>query len=205
MKSWKDDTTIEISTPDGQTTGPIPAKEFNRRVKEGLKKMAAAKENKYDDKPEFWRDTNLDHLAEEIRVKHHEHLHDAEISYLMTKKPMNRGGKLILGKAKLSKGLLGFYSRADFIIIIQAEAWDKADLPTRQALVDHELCHCTYEPEEDGSKTWALRGHDVEEFTDIIDRHGLWHDDLKLFGRAVGRQLELGLNGRSGEKKASDG
>ena len=164
--------------------------------------MAAAKENKYDDKPEFWRDTNLDHLAEEIRIKHHEHLHDAEISYLMTKKPMSRGGKVIAGKAKLSKGLLGFYSRADFIIIIQAEAWDKADLPTRQALVDHELCHCTYEPEEDGSKTWALREHDVEEFTKIIDRHGLWKEDLQSFGQAVGRQLELGLNIKSEAKSA---
>ena len=202
MKSWKDNTTIEISTPDGRTTEPIPAKEFNRRVKEGLKKMAVAKENKYDDKPEFWRDTNLDHLAEEIRIKHHEHLHDAEISYLMTKKPMSRGGKVIAGKAKLSKGLLGFYSRADFIIIIQAEAWDEADVPKRQALVDHELCHCTYEPEEDGSKTWALREHDVEEFTKIIDRHGLWKEDLQSFGQAVGRQLELGLNIKSEAKSA---
>ena len=210
MKNWKDDTTIEISTPDGKTTGPIPAKEFSRRVKEGLKKMAASNptnstnpKDKYSDKPDYWRDSALDKLAEEVRMKHHEHLHDAEISYLMTKKPMNRGGKAIAGKAKLSKGLIGFYSKADFIIIIDAAYWDNFDVPQRRALVDHELKHCSYEDHEEGNRTWIIRGHDIEEFTDIVDRHGLWHDDLKTFDQAVGRQLELGLNEKAGDKKAS--
>ncbi len=201
MKDWKDTTTIEISTPDGKTTGPIPAKEFNRRVEEGLKKMAAAKEDRYADSPDYWRDSALDHLAEEVRMKWHEHLHEAEISFLMTKKPMSRGGRAIAGKAKLSKGLLSFYSKADFVIIVSAEFWDKADVPKRRALLDHELKHCTYEEDEkSGEKIWMLRGHDIEEFTDVVDRHGLWHDGLKTFGHAVGRQLELGLNGRAGEK-----
>lgn len=201
MKDWKDETTIELSTPDGETTGPFPAREFSQRVKEGLKAMAG--KATYDDKPDYWRDSTLDHLAEEVRQKWHEHLHDAVMSYLLTKKPMNRGGKAIAGKAKLSKGLIYFYSKSDFIIIVSAEFWDRADVSQRRALLDHELKHCAFEEDEkSGEVTWLLRGHDIEEFTDVVDRHGLWHDGLKTFGQAVGRQLELGLEPKKEKARA---
>lgn len=216
-----DDTTIEISSPGHGTSGPISSKEFNRRVKqfslrlkEGIKKMAANSKLQtqnsklYDDKPDYWRDTSLDKIAEELRNRYHEHLHDAEISYLMTKKPMSRGGKIIDGKAKRLSGLLAFYSHADFIIIIQGAAWDEADVKKRRALVDHELKHCASEEDEKtGETAWVMRRHDIEEFTDIIDRHGLWHDGLKIFGQAVMRQLELPLtaNEKAKEKTSAAG
>lgn len=155
-----------------------------------------------DEIPDYWRDPELDRIGKELRLKHHEHLHDADLSFVMTKKPMTRGGQAIFGKAQLANGLLGFYSKADFVITISAEAWDKADVAKRRAMVDHELCHCTCNPEEDGSQTWTLGGHDIEEFTKIVDRHGLWKEDLQVFGQAVGRQLELGLTPKGEAKKA---
>lgn len=205
MKDWKDTTTIEVSTPDGKTTGPIPAKEFSRRVKEELKKMAAKKDDPYADKPEYWRDNALDKLGEEIRMKHHEHLHDAEIIFLMTKKASVKGGLISYGKTKLANGLTRYFARADFVIVITAMLWDKATPQAHRAMVDHELCHCSYEEDGEGNRTWTIQHHDVEEFTDTIDRHGLWHDSLKTFGQAVGRQLELGLNDKAGAKKATAG
>ena len=209
MKNWKDDTTIEISTPAGGTTGPIPAKEFSQRVKEGLNNMAASNpmnstnpKDKYSDKPEYWRDTSLDKLAEEIRMKHHDHLHDAEILFLLTKKASPKGGRVSYGKTKLMNGLVKYLARADFIIIIMAPIWDQADLKKRRAMVDHELCHCSYDEDVEGNRTWTIRHHDVEEFTKVIDRHGLWQEQLQDFGQAVGRQLELGLNDKGEAKRA---
>lgn len=202
MKDWKDDTTIEISTPGGKSTGPIPAKEFIGRIKEGLKNMAADPKS-YDDRPDYWRDASLDKLAEELRMKHHEHLHDSQIVFLMTKKAPVKGGMMSYGKTKCPSGMLKHFARADFVIVITAQLWDKADREKRMAMVDHELCHCSFEEDEDGSRTWTIRHHDVEEFTGIIDRHGLWQEPLLEFGAAVGRQLELGLNDKAGAKKAS--
>lgn len=160
------------------------------------------KANNHADKPDYWRDTALDKLAEELRLKHHEHLRDTEISYLMTKKVKPKNGMMSYGKTKCPNGLLKHFARTDFIITMTAELWDEADLSKRRAMVDHELCHCAFEEDEEGNRTPIIRHHDIEEFTKIIDRHGLWHDDLKTFGQAVGRQLELGLNDKAEAKEA---
>lgn len=205
MTNWRDMTTIEISTPDGQTTGPIPAKQFSERVKGGLRTMAKSEKRMSkiggrienpedsDSKPEYWADSELEEIATELIRKHHNHLLEAEISYRITSKPMSRAGKAIAGKAKKASGLLKHYARVDFIIVVADWAWDGESREKHMALVDHELCHCSVEHDKAGNRSWILVGHDVEEFTKIIDRHGLWHEGLKPFGQAVVRQLELPL------------
>lgn len=72
----------------------------------------------------------------------------------------------------------------------------------RAALVDHELCHFTREEWEEpdpkvqskwvtvyGAATdpdsWGIREHDVEEFSEIIERHGLWDIGIETFAEAV--------------------
>lgn len=165
--------------------------------------MAAGKEDPYAEKPEYWRDSVLDKLSEEIRMKHHEHLHNAEIVFLLTKKASVKGGRISYGKTRLANGLTKYFARADFVIVITAMLWDKATPEKRRVMVDHELCHCSYEEDEKGNRTWAIRHHDVEEFTAIVDRHGLWQEQLRDFGLAVGRQLELGLTPKGETKKAS--
>lgn len=151
-----------------------------------------AKENK-DDTPDYWHDPQLEEIGKSLVQKHHNHLLAAEIGYLVTKKAMNRGGKLILGKARRPSGLLGYFSRADFLIVVQGGEWAKADRDKREALVDHELCHCTLEYNEEGERIWTLRGHDLEEFSAIVERHGLWKEDVKQFTETAARQLKLPL------------
>src|SRR3990167_3357682 len=144
MKNWKDTTTIEISTPDGRTTGPIPAKQFSERVKEGLKKMAKGKPKTIDRgqdarkvTPEYWRDPQLEEIAADLIKKHHNHLFDAEISYRVTSKPMSRAGKAIAGKARKASGLLKHFADADFIVIVSDIFWNKMDPPARRPVVHH--------------------------------------------------------------------
>lgn len=80
----------------------------------------------------------------------------------------------------------------------------------RAALVDHELCHFTrtkteepdpkdprnwitvYGPADDPD-SWGIREHDVEEFSEIIERHGLWDTGIESFA-AVVREADHQMN-----------
>lgn len=79
----------------------------------------------------------------------------------------------------------------DFLIWIAEPAWKNLSTEQRQALVDHELCHCS--GVEDA---WRMRGHDFEEFGEIVERHGFWNRNLfsatGAFKKAL--QLDLGLD-----------
>lgn len=198
MKDWKDTMTIEISTPEGGTSGPMPVKEFSRRTKQGLKAMAKIND---DSTPEYWPDSQLEEIAAGLIQKHHNHLIEAQISYRVTSKTMSRAGKAIAGKAKKASGLLQHFAGADFVIVVSDAFWVDMDRRRRTALVDHELCHCSIDHDDDGNRSWVLAGHDTEEFTAVIDRHGLWHDGLKPFAEAVARQLELPLKADEKPKK----
>jgi len=66
----------------------------------------------------------------------------------------------------------------------------------RVALVDHELCHCQVDEEE--FTPW-VRPHSIEEFTEIVDRHGLWEPDLERFARSVRGAKTLPFDSAGGD------
>jgi hypothetical protein len=70
-----------------------------------------------------------------------------------------------------------------FLITVYTGPWLILSHAKRVALVDHELCHCRCEMGQSGVKLW-IRPHDSEEFTDIIDRHGLWRSDVEAIVNA---------------------
>ncbi len=191
----KTETTIEIEdSRTGKTTGPIKEGQF----KEAVKKLALnpGREKSHgrgskDDQPEYWRDPQLEEMGKELVQEIHEHLREAEFSYLLTSRPMNRAGKTLAGKARKVSGVLHYYTQSDFLIIVSNDFWQEAADTDRRALLDHELCHCSVEYDKEGGRQWTLKGHDIEEFIAIIDRRGLWHNELKQFGQAIAKQLEL--------------
>jgi hypothetical protein len=75
--------------------------------------------------------------------------------------------------------------------------WDKGrkelTAAQQQALVDHELMHC--EPQLDDGGNWKLviRGHDLEEFNAIVERHGLWQPDVEAMAKAMEDAIQPGL------------
>lgn len=150
-------------------------------------------ENRQSGALDYWPEPELDRIGAELVGKYHNHLLEAEISYLVTSKTMSRAGKAIAGKARKASGLIKYYARSDFIIVVADTFWQAVGRPERLALVDHELSHCSVDHDEDGNRSWVLVGHDIEEFTAVVDRHGLWHDALKKFGRSAAKQLELDL------------
>lgn len=97
----------------------------------------------------------------------------------------------------------------DFIIEISKDIWDEATDQFKEALVDHELGHVGIRmSKEDGAeddpiydettnrpKTF-IRKHDIEEFEDVLERHGAFHKGLRDF-------LDAFARGRSKEKKTT--
>lgn len=127
-------------------------------------------------------------LTRKIVSKHHPHLEDANIGLLFRSKPGSSHGKSVIGKAaKVSDKDKVLMDGLDFIIWLSKPDWLGMGPAEHEALVDHELCHCSGSFEEG----WRTRGHDVEEFHEIVRRHGLWRPAVKLMAIAVQERLPL--------------
>ncbi len=121
------------------------------------------------------------------------------------------------GKAQMASPQVKCLTGADFVITIYSLAWEKLTTEGRDALLDHELSHCSpvFEPEKDefgkpakdgwgrtiysskvkrdeesGATKWKTVEHDVTEFVEVLRRRGLWVDSLKAMRDAM-EQLDL--------------
>lgn len=130
-------------------------------------------------------------VAERIRARHHPELRDAVIAYVFIPKAPIRGGRASLGSASKESAVHRLVSRVDFIIRLSKDRWELLEPQQQEALLDHELSHCVPKLDEDGERVdWEMRHHDLEEFTEIVARHGLWKEDVEAFAEAV-KQLRL--------------
>lgn len=113
-------------------------------------------------------------------------------------------GKAVLGKCVKPTGLAKFYAQADFVVWLAADAVKDYQLSRWQveAALYHELKHATCEEDEEGEKTPAYRGHDVEAFNDEVSEYGAWKNELKATAKVM-LQLELDLSDPSPAEKAT--
>ena len=99
-------------------------------------------------------------IAEQLIHKHHTHLQDAHIEYVYRDKASKSGGKTVWGKARKISGLNAYLAASNgasdivyaddfFVIEIAEDVWGQLKPAQREALVDHELCHCTIEVDDD--------------------------------------------------------
>jgi hypothetical protein len=133
-------------------------------------------------------------LIAELVKDHHSHLSAARIGAAWRRKlKRDKDGLLVLGKCKKASDCDREFHDLDFVIILNQEAWSMLNDAQRRALVDHELMHANVardkygSPKEDvnGRAVYRVRKHDVEEFRDIITRHGCYKADLEAFVRAA--------------------
>lgn len=130
---------------------------------------------------------------------------EAVILFLMRADPKIKGQRAILGEMCLPRfqGTLGPLATwllakvcgevPDFIMILDAGWWEQAPPAAREVLVFHELCHCAIKLDRDGEQkftdegnpVWDLRGHDLEEFNEVVRRYGAWAPDVVAFLRAA--------------------
>jgi len=81
----------------------------------------------------------------------------------------------------------------DFLVVLDADYWLDSDDHLREILVYHELCHIQPAFDKHGAQRFdrdtglpvlTLAGHDVEEFTAVVQRYGAYSGELADFIRA---------------------
>lgn len=131
----------------------------------------------------------------ELANEDHRHLMDAEIGVLWTNVDNSRNMRSVIGQAELMPPMaMGKWQKAracqqiedwfdgmpDFILTFYAPAASVMDDASFCALVEHELYHCGQKRDvhgmpkfgQDGRPSFAIRGHDVEEFVGVVARYG---------------------------------
>lgn len=141
-----------------------------------------------DDKAPFVSAPQAEAIGTVLISALHPHLVEAKIAYLF-REGMQRRGRVRLGVAQKAGTKLVYLAGFDFVLDFNWTYWGKLTPVQRIALVDHELTHCARGPEGEG---WAVRAHDVEEFSSIVERWGLWTRDLVDFSTAA-RESQINL------------
>ncbi|KAA3645360.1 MAG: hypothetical protein DWQ07_12900 [Chloroflexi bacterium] len=131
---------------------------------------------------------HVETMATQIIEEYHEHLIGRNIGYYFRDKAASSGGRIVLGRARKVTGWAHLYTNLDFVIELAQDEWDDMSEERREALLDHELEHCKI---EEGVP--KIRPHDIEEFTAIIERRGIWTHDLRRTNEALQNadQMEL--------------
>lgn len=143
-------------------------------------------------------------IAKELIPLHHQHIVDfsVNIRYAFVNKTPKTKGKEVWGSCHKITGRNAYLARENadqepfFMITISRDVWDVLPQEKRVALVDHELCHAWAEVkqakdeaaadvdeeiEQDNPVRLSVKPHDLEEFSCIVRRHGLWREDVEDF------------------------
>lgn len=135
-------------------------------------------------------------IMEKMREAHHPQLADAKIAIAWKFGwKCDSDGRVKLGQMKKGSDLDREMHGHDFVILLNHDIWNTSQFTEQQmeALIDHELCHGEVsrdqngEPKKDdrGRTCYRIRRHDVEEFKEIVDRHGEWKSDIEAFVTAA--------------------
>jgi hypothetical protein len=166
---------------------------------------------KFDHRPEPYL------LMDEIREKFHEHLTDARIALAWRKElKADVDGRLILGRCMKASDLQRELVDYDFVILLNWEVWHDPEFTKekKSALLDHELCHAEVSRDQEtgedkfderGRRVWRTRKHDIEEFTEIVKRHGCYKRDLEKFAETLLKKREPQLPFVPPQDKAAKG
>jgi len=156
-------------------------------------------------KLELWDADEVKEIAEKLIPKYHSELVDARIKYLFRSVAKKHGERITLGTCSKISGRQEHLTNLDFVIEIAYDSWTQLSPTQRTALVDHELCHAKgLEDDKTGEMKWSTVPHDVEEFREIINRHGLWGPDLELLAQSIEEAREKEKVKNKAETKKRD-
>lgn len=129
-------------------------------------------------------------VAQTLLPTYHPELASARVAYMFIDRVAKKGGRELYGKAVKVSGRWENLTELDFCVEVSLPKWNELNDDQRTALVDHLLERCSGEEQEDGSLKWILREPDVQEFSTILQRHGVWNESLTSFVQ-VAQQLDI--------------
>lgn len=144
----------------------------------------------------------------ELENETYAHLRGADLGFVWTNSTFNRRGQMLIGQCELVADNSGPWSKMrglhqlrtwfggipDFVITFYAPWWAESDERARMAVTEHELHHAGQAKDEFGSPKFsrdsglpifALRGHDFEEFTGVVERYGATSPALRTAAEAI--------------------
>lgn len=136
-------------------------------------------------------------------IQHHDRLLAVRIEFVFRNEAVRRNNRVEWwGRAHKVTGWKAMLATPDadesgencdfFVIELAYDIWILLNAKQKRALIDHELCHLDTEITDAGDLKLLMRRHDVEEFTEIVARHGVWRPDLQEMIAAAGpTQLRL--------------
>jgi len=140
-------------------------------------------------------------LADILVRNFHPDLKDCKIGFVFRSEAATSGGKTVLATtSKITAKFKPYLTEElDILIVIAEDTWSNLSLEQRRAVIDHELYHIT--GSNDG---WTTRLHDIEEFEGILERYGLWKNDLfraknSMVAATIGTQLDFLASQPSGK------
>jgi hypothetical protein len=130
--------------------------------------------------------------------------HEVQIICRFETPTREKNGKAILGECRKVSGLNSYLYRTGiddtpeakpfFLILISEDAWRVLNPDQREALVDHELAHVGADIDDKGNTVFSIKPHDIEEFRDVVARHGMYLADIERFIEAARPHFDITLS-----------
>ena len=137
----------------------------------------------------------------DLVAKYHPHLALVvdEIAVVFKEKATQVGDVVITGKSSKAPAILQTLSEVNwkFILLLAADQWKEMSDKERLALLDHHLCACRAEENEETQETrYFIQPPDVEFYREEIERHGFW----RTSGEPAPKNLIMELFGEPPKK-----
>lgn len=165
-------------------------------------------------------------IAQPIIADHHRHLVNTRIEFLFSDTMPTRGGAEVWATTRKISGLASFLASEDeypstwidkeddsegapeypgpfFVMVVSSPIWPDLTVAQKKALVEHELCHMQVSEE---TEKLSLQGHFIEEFPEVVKRHGLWRREAEVFHQTsaeAATQLTLSDAGEADDEETA--
>lgn len=134
---------------------------------------------------QYDRAESVEEIAKKLIREHHTELVNTKIAYLYKNRPIKARGREVIAFVSTCSGIVKAISEVDVVMIVSYPAFQPLSDSHKLAVIDHELTHLLIEEDSAGAPKVRMLAHDVEEFSAIIERHGLYQEDLVRLGRVI--------------------